>query len=156
MNERVGVYVVRNLGPNGRELVCSLPVTPEMLQARAARAVERGEKIGNRAVASLNEYAPLGYYRRAFALAHRCFDLAYELARKADALRVALSREIAAPVLIQCAQCGKDTNAADLVPQDDDEDICRACHSDNVEEGNRLIEEDWANYNAIVREGLGL
>lgn len=129
----------------GHELVAI--VTPEMLHKRAARAVERGEKIGNRAVASLNEYAPIGYYRRAFALAHRCFDLAYELARKADALRVALSREIAAPVRVECPQCGSEVYAADLVPQDDDEDICRACHSDNVEEGNRLLASDWNDYN---------
>lgn len=134
---------VKQVSERGQMFVA---MTPDALHARANRAIERGEKIGASAVRSIGEAVPLSHYNRGMALARRCFDLAYELARRADALRVAMSREIAAPVLIQCAQCGKDTNAADLVPQDDDEDICRACHANNVEEGNRLHDEDWHAY----------
>lgn len=134
----------------GHELVAI--VTPETLHAKAERALTLAEANGNAAVAAVGS-GRLSAYDTLRARAHRLFDAAHRYAAQA---REAIAREIAAPVLIQCAQCGKDTNAADLVPQDDDEDICRQCHSDNVEEGNRLIEEDWANYNAIVREGLGL
>lgn len=132
--------LVRQCG-RGHELVAIL--TPEALHERAGRCEALAEVNGHAAVASIGRKR-LTTFPVLYARAHRLFDAAHRYAAQAREAAAAL---VAAPVIVECGQCGRDTNAADMVPQDNDEDICRACHQSNVEEGNRLHDEDWRSYN---------
>lgn len=78
-----GRIVTRQIHPHGSELVA-------ILHRRANHDVARADRIGDAAVASLRRHASLGYFRRAFALAHRLFDRAH---RDAAAARALMAKE---------------------------------------------------------------
>lgn len=127
MNTPTGNYVWKREGANCMSLVCSLPVTPETLHARASRAAERGAKVGAAGVESLKRTdRTASYFTRAMAVKARLFDLAFELQRRAEALRVRLSRSVAQEFLVECAGCFEpyDIEATEQIGNDR---FCRGC-----------------------------
>lgn len=134
-----GRLVVTQLRRNGYHV--EQVITPEMLHARAGHDIARADRIGDAAVASLSVAAPIGYFRRAFALAHRLFDRAQRDAAHA--------RRLMRPAPPKCAVCrDKGYVLVQLGEDDVERDACLACEPTRCENCGR----DFPRYETVADE----